>query len=194
MRSARRVSSSPILSPLRRSSRTWSWMLPGPSGSGRGGVGAPLNCSRCPFDHCRPPTFAARGIERASNLFGDVVDAASRIDGPTTARPEPECGTRAQPADGRSVEIVGVRSHQPLSGGAAQPRPDQRPRSVRAGPRRRSRSRRRALSPISQNMGGHKPTKRARRSALARSSSPIVFARIQSPMQSTIAPSDVANR
>ncbi len=39
-------------------------------------------------------------------------------------------------------------------------------------------------SPISQSVGGHSPTKSARRSALPRSASPIVLARIQRPTQS----------
>ena len=45
---------------------------------------------------------------------------------------------------------------------------------------------------MSQNIGGHSPTKSARRSALPRSSSPIVLARIHSPMHSAIVPSDPA--
>jgi hypothetical protein len=38
-------------------------------------------------------------------------------------------------------------------------------------------------SPISQNMGGQRPTNSARRSAFPRSSWSTVFARIQSAMQ-----------
>jgi hypothetical protein len=53
-------------------------------------------------------------------------------------------------------------------------------------------SRRLAVSPISQNMGGHRPTKIARRSALPRSSSPMVLARIHRAIHSMIDPSDVA--
>src|SRR3954449_2965682 len=52
------------------------------------------------------------------------------------------------------------------------------PRS--AGPRSR----------MSQSTGGHRPTNRARRSALPRSSWSTVFARIQRPMQSPMAPSE----
>src|SRR5689334_2276681 len=49
-------------------------------------------------------------------------------------------------------------------------------------------------SPISQNMGGQSPTNRARRSALPRSSWSTVLARIHSPMQSPIDPTDAACR
>jgi len=45
---------------------------------------------------------------------------------------------------------------------------------------------------MSQNIGGHRPTKRARRSAFPRSSSPMVFARTQSTMQSRTDDSDAA--
>jgi hypothetical protein len=45
-------------------------------------------------------------------------------------------------------------------------------------------------SPINQISGGHKPTKRARRSALPRSSWSTVLARIHSAMQSPTAPSE----
>src|SRR3954453_3675637 len=43
---------------------------------------------------------------------------------------------------------------------------------------------------MSQNIGGHRPTNRARRSALPRSSWSTVFARIHRPMHSPIAPNE----
>jgi hypothetical protein len=46
----------------------------------------------------------------------------------------------------------------------------------------------RSESPISQNIGGHRPTNKARRSALPRSSWSTVLARIHKPMHSPIDP------
>jgi len=48
------------------------------------------------------------------------------------------------------------------------------------------------VSAMSQNIGGHNPTNRARRSALPRADWSTVLARIHSPMQSPIDPSDAA--
>jgi hypothetical protein len=78
------------------------------------------------------------------------------------------------------------RAHNPKVAGRIPPRYRRirRSRVVRA----RRLSARRSASPISQNMGGHSPTKSARRSALPRSSSPIVFARIQRMTQSPMQP------
>src|SRR3954447_17657809 len=45
---------------------------------------------------------------------------------------------------------------------------------------------------MSQNIGGHSPTNRARRSALPRADWSTVLARIHSPMQSPIDPSEAA--
>jgi len=48
------------------------------------------------------------------------------------------------------------------------------------------------VSAMSQNIGGHNPTNKARRSALPRADWSTVLARIHSPMQSPIDPSDAA--
>jgi hypothetical protein len=47
-------------------------------------------------------------------------------------------------------------------------------------------------SPISQNIGGHRPTNSARRSALPRSSWSTVLARIHKPMHKPIEATEVA--
>lgn len=112
--------------------------------------------------------------ERVRQPAGSVLGPFARLHPHAEPDHSLACPTGAAGHPGRS--LVGA------------PRPGyRRIRRSRLVRDRRLSSRRRA-SPISQNIGGHSPMKSARRSALPRSSSPIVFARIQKMMQSPILP------
>ena len=139
------------------------------------------------------------GATRPGALTSPCVDCTRRVVIGGTLPPAPHL-TRA-----RRLADHAARAHPPAPAG-------QRLASPRRPPRRfaTDRSRRHVFaarvdptlsirlryswrsreSPISQISGGHKPTKRARRSALPRSSWSTVLARIHSAMQSPTEPSE----